>query len=82
MRTFVQNVNCVSFFLQLVIRQDEMFQECALLASHVIDKTARDKTQVFFDLLYQPVAVLQIQVSKTQNLLQVIGQKPTTDVQS
>ncbi len=82
MRTFVQNVHCVSFFLQLVIWQDEMFQECALFASHVIDETTRDKTKIFFDLLYQSIAILQIQVPKTENFLKVISQKPTTDIQS
>lgn len=82
MPTFVQNFHCVSFFLQLVIWQDEMFQECALFASHVIDETARDKTKIFLDLLYQSIAILQIQVPKTENFLQVIGQKSTTDIQS
>jgi len=51
------------------------------LASHVLHEIARNKTQILLNLLNQPITVLQIQVSKTQNLFEVICEKSSTNIE-
>lgn len=51
-----------------------MLEVGAFLAAHVFHEIAADKTEVFLDLFDETVAVFKVQVSETENFLQVVGQ--------
>lgn len=52
MGTFVKYVNCIAFLFELVVGEDEVFEEVSLLAAHVLHQVAGHETQVLLDLLY------------------------------
>jgi len=49
--TLVDEVNGISFFLEFVVRHDEVLEESATLASHILYQVLRHEAKVFLDLL-------------------------------
>lgn len=78
----INDIHRVSLLLELVVGHHEVLEEGASLASHVLHQVLGHKTEVFFYLLDQSVAVLEIQVSETQDFLEVVGHEFAADVQS
>ena len=62
--TLVNKIDGISFFLEFVIGHDEMLEEGAPLASHVLYQVLRHEAKIFLDLLDQPIAIFEIQMPK------------------
>lgn len=76
----IYDIHCVSFLLELVVGHDEVLEEGVALASHVLHQVLRHKAEIFFDLFDQSIAVLEIQVPKTKDLLEVVGHEFSADI--
>ena len=58
-----------------------MLQEGASLAPHVLHQVLRDEAKVLLYLLYEAVAVLEVQMPETQDFFQVVCEELSPHVQ-
>lgn len=80
--TFIKLIHSISFFLELIIRKDKMFQEFAFGASHVLHQISWNKTHLFFDLFDELITVLQIEMPEGENFFQIVSQQFTPHIDS
>lgn len=59
-----------------------MLEESTTFAAHVLHQILRYETEILLDLLNETIAVFEIQMPETENLLQIVRKQLPTHVQT